>query len=183
MKKRRIAAVLFAAGFNAALAQQVPYGVAAQPWPESLGNHRALVRVSEPSDAIVAHVPWRRTDESPDQKAVLVFDDSNRPVLNTRALRITAESGDIVFQAPRAGEYYIYYLPHADLGSRRPALGEKGQYRALQSSADPAWLGRIGGALPSAAVVQFQARTAFDSFYPMDSVRAQERFRRGGLAR
>jgi hypothetical protein len=182
MKKRRIAAVLFAAGFNAALAQQVPYGVAAQPWPESLGNHRALVRVSEPSDAIVAHVPWRRTDESPDQKAVLVFDDSNRPVLNTRALRITAESGDIVFQAPRAGEYYIYYLPHADLGSRRPALGEKGQYRALQSSADPAWLGRIGGALPSAAVVQFQARTAFDSFYPMEVAATAEEVRQLGAA-
>lgn len=151
-----------------ALALPAPYGVAAQPWPENLGNHRALVRVSAPSDAVSVHIPWRRSDESPEKKAVLVFDDAGRPVPNSTVLRMKAESGEVVFQAAHAGEYSIYYLPHADLGNRRPALGEKGQYMAPAASADPGWLGRTGGVLPSAALVQLQSRTAFDSFYPME---------------
>ena len=104
MKTTFIAAAL-AATLSAALAQEVPYGVAAQPWPEALGNHRAVLRVDTPSDAIVAHLPWRRHDDHPEQKAVLVFDDSGQPVVNSTTRHLTAESADVVFQAPRRGDF------------------------------------------------------------------------------
>ena len=36
------------------------------------------------------------------------------------------------FQASHCGIYYIYYLPHTDLGNQRPALGQMVEYRAPQ---------------------------------------------------
>ena len=38
----------------------VPFGVASQPWPESLGNLRARLQVQAKADAVWAHLPWRR---------------------------------------------------------------------------------------------------------------------------
>jgi len=160
---------LLAAGLAGGLpAQEVPYTVAAQPWPEALGNHRAVVHVETASEAVLAHLPWRRHDDHPERKAVLVFDDAGRQVTNSTTGRLDAESGDVIFQASRPGDYYIYYLPHADPGNRRPAVGDKGQYRAPEKIADAAWDGRIGSPLPRAVPWEFQARTAFDSFYPME---------------
>jgi hypothetical protein len=180
MKTAFIAAVL-AATLSAVLAQEVPYGVVAQPWPEVLGNQRAVLRVDTPSDAIVAHLPWRRHDDHPEQKAVLVFDDSGQPVVNSTTCHLTAESADVVFQASRRGDYYVYFFPQAGLGERHPAPG-KGEYRAPQPPADQAWLRRMGASLPRAAVVEFEARTAFDSFYPMEVAATAEEVRRLGAA-
>ena len=151
-------------------AQEIPYTVAWQPWPESLGNHRAVVRVETAADAVLAHLPWRRHDDHPESKAVLVFDGSAAQVANSRTVRSDAEVGDILFQARRPGEYFIYYFPQAERPSRSPVSGEKGQYRAPQQAADEAWLARVGdpARLPRAQVVTFQSRTAFDSFYPME---------------
>ena len=42
-----------------------PYAVADQPWPDGFGNHRAVVHVDAPVDAVVANVPWRRRDRNP----------------------------------------------------------------------------------------------------------------------
>ena len=127
MRRLCILAVLFAGALGAALAQEVPYGVADQPWPEPLGNHRAVVRVDSPSDAIMAHLPWRRHDDHPEQKAVLVLDHSGELVPNTTILHLTAESADVVFQASRRGNYYIYFLPHAGLGAAPSSSWRKGR--------------------------------------------------------
>jgi hypothetical protein len=64
--------------------QQIPYSVGR--WePDSTGNHRAVVRVTAdavspsgavgtawPGDAVRVHVPWRRRDQQPEQKRIVV---------------------------------------------------------------------------------------------------------------
>ena len=43
-------------------------------WPESLGNHRARVRVEQPANAVWVHLPWRRRDTAPDHIEIIVID-------------------------------------------------------------------------------------------------------------
>jgi len=49
-------AVLLAAGAETPRADLVPYGVAS--WPAELGNHRAVVEVDRPAEAILVELPW-----------------------------------------------------------------------------------------------------------------------------
>ena len=58
-----------------------PYSVAGMPWLRSLGNHRVRVYVDIPAEAVWAHIPWRRVDHKPEDKAVLVFSGSGLPGL------------------------------------------------------------------------------------------------------
>ena len=165
-----------------ALPEEVPYGVVSEPWAEPLGSHRAIIRVSQPRDAVRVHIPWRRHDADPEQKATLVYEAaSGRQIENAVRWSISSEFGDLVFQAPAAGEYYVYYFPFDPRSVDRDKVvkEEKARYIAPRSSADPAWLDRhhlataqrsqeVWESLPVADVVELQARSAFDSFYPME---------------
>ena len=93
---------------------QVRYGVGDWPRKLDLGSHRAVVRVEEPADAVWAHIPWRRRDGSPEEKAVIVVDAKTGERLdNVLPVTIRPEYGDVLFQPLTApGDYYVYYLPH-----------------------------------------------------------------------
>jgi len=53
--------------------KDVHYGVGT--WDaDSYGNHRAVVRVRGSGEAVWAHLPWRRRDQNPDAKEVMVVD-------------------------------------------------------------------------------------------------------------
>ena len=108
----------------------VPYGVGS--WDaDAFGNHRAVLNVGAPAGAVFAHIPWRRPDAKPEDRHLIVVEGrSGGRILNVERIRIGRESGDLVFEAPSAGEYYVYYLPnigdrpvelsHGDLpGARR----------------------------------------------------------------
>ena len=169
---------------NALLPDEVPYGVVSEPWPEQLGSHRARIRVSQVEDAVRVHIPWRRHDADPEQKATLVYEAaSGRQIDNVVRWNINREFGDLVFQARAAGEYYAYYFPFDPRPEDRNkvVLEEKARYIAPQSSADPAWVDRhrlgaeqrskaIWQSLPVAEVMELEARSEFDSFYPMEVV-------------
>jgi hypothetical protein len=105
----------------------IPYGVAL--WNESLGgNHRAVVQVKDPADAVYVRLPWRRQDLSPEKKAVVVFDAKGKQILNVVRGAITREAGEIVFQPTLgAGDYFVYFMPGGNLG-------------AVKRTADAAWL-------------------------------------------
>jgi glycosyl hydrolase family 123 len=166
-------------------ADDVPYGNPPEPWDEMLGNHRAIVRVAETADAVRVRIPWRRRDTDPEEKSILVYSaaDGGR-VLNVVRVKVTREAGDLVFQ-PRGepGDYYVYYMPLAP----RPEgsiVRTAAEYLAPQATADPAWMRRHNLAgeapsrgkwrqLPEARVIQIQARTPFDSFYPMEVIATQ----------
>ena len=54
-------------------AQEVPFGIG--EWdPDSLGNHRAVVRVYVNSDAVRVRIPWRRRDRGPERKRLIILD-------------------------------------------------------------------------------------------------------------
>ncbi|MGH7659059.1 MAG: glycoside hydrolase domain-containing protein, partial [Gemmatimonadales bacterium] len=95
MKPSLLAASLFLLLPSVLPAQSVPYGVG--QWnPDSLGNHRAVVQVDAPADAVRLHIPWRRRDRHPGTKRIIVTDSAGRRVTNAIPVSVTRESGDIV---------------------------------------------------------------------------------------
>ncbi len=166
-------------------AQEIPYTVAAEPWAELLGNHRARIHCQAGADAVWAHIVWRRHDDAPQRKAVLVLDANGTSIANTISFQMTADSGDVVFQ-PLAGveDYYVYYMPRGE-PPKRGAPEQKATYLAPRDTASKEWLQKNGltadglplgrwKELPRANVIEFQARTKFDSFYPMEVAATRE---------
>ncbi|MGD0783363.1 MAG: glycoside hydrolase domain-containing protein, partial [Candidatus Aminicenantales bacterium] len=144
-----------------------------------LGNHRAVVRVEAPAEAVRVRIPWRRRDAAPEKKAVFVRNArTGAKVDNVTPLAITREYGEFVFQpSAGAGEYDFYYMPYR-LGASRnyPQV----RYIEPERTADEAWLKRLGlsnggapaaaRALPAAKFVGLQAVDDFDAFPPMELI-------------
>ena len=158
--------------------QNIPYTVAEKPWPALLGNQRVRIYVESPAEAVWVHIPWRRVDHHPETKAVQVVGPDGSCVINSAAVMIGAEYGDILFEAKSPGDHFIYYLPQAKPKISHSIAGSRGQYQRPQSTGDPSWLRRFSASssiasrdkrqrLPQARVIEFQARTKFDSLYPM----------------
>ncbi len=150
-------------------AEEPPREVA--EWPDGLGNHRAVIQVSEPAEAVRARIPWRRRDPDPEAKRVIVVEAaSGQPVANTVAASVTREAGDLVFEARTAGEYYAYYMPFETTGwEYSPTC----TYLKPEDTADPTWRQRVAGGvglLPEARVTAIQARTDFHRFDPMEVI-------------
>ncbi|MDP4651703.1 MAG: DUF6067 family protein, partial [Haliea sp.] len=112
----------------------------------SWGNHRAVVVVEsdnalrlQPS-AVLTTIPWRRRDTNPDEKAVVVVDESTGKVVsNVLVLRIENTSGDIVFQPnPGSARYPVYYLPWQSTGPYYPTITYPTQTEIMHSAAAPA---------------------------------------------
>ena len=84
----------------ATLLAQSPITYGTGTWSrETLGNHRAVVRVAANSAAVWAHLEWRRRDQYPGGKQIIVMDAaSGKPVANVARIDINRESGDLVFQ-------------------------------------------------------------------------------------
>jgi hypothetical protein len=164
------------AAHSASVEADVPYGVG--DWPELLGNHRAKVQVDKKADAVWVHLPWRRRDESPEKKQIVIIDAAgNQRVKNCLRVRIGAESGDLLFQPPTApGTYYVYYMPFRTEGEW---YFPRTVYLPPTDTADAAWKaaceplvrriqsGKTDG-LPKAKVAEFQAINDFHRFDPME---------------
>lgn len=159
-------------------AQAVPtdelYGVGI--WnADSLGNHRVIVSVDKPADAVLATIDWRRRDLNPEAKNLIVVDAATgERITNVCRFTIDRERGEVVFQPQTVpGEYYIYYLKNVMSGSPYyPTVN----YPAFENTASADWVkknklsGKKAPALPAAKVVQFQAINELNSFYPMEVI-------------
>jgi len=79
---------------------------------DSLGNHRIVVAVDRPADAVLATLDWRRRDLNPEEKGVIVVDAATgEQVTNVARFTINREKGEIVFQPQTVpGNYYIYSM-------------------------------------------------------------------------
>jgi len=160
-------------------AQEVTYRTG--EWvADSLGNHRAVLRVGKPADAVRAHIPWRRRDVHPERKDVIVVSAATgERVRNVYPVAVHREFGDIVFQADRGGEYYVYYLHYTGtITSNYPKI----EYPGPSRTADPAWIERHRfisapvdiDRLPKAKVVAFESVDEFNTFYPMEVIATAE---------
>ena len=164
--------------YSSLQAQAVPtdelYGVGI--WnADSLGNHRVIVSVDNPADAVLATIDWRRRDLNPEAKNLIVVDAATgERITNVCRFTIDREQGEVVFQPQTVpGEYYIYYLKNVMSGSPYyPTVN----YPAFENTASADWVkknklsGKKAPALPAAKVVQFQAINELNSFYPMEVI-------------
>ncbi|SFP71642.1 glycoside hydrolase domain-containing protein [Parafilimonas terrae] len=174
MKSFLLFTVLFFA--SSIYAQQIPYKSSANAWnADSLGNHRVLVQFNGIGNVAEAAVEWRRRDEHPEQKRIIVVDaKTNQRVLNVKLNNITRESGEIYFEPTSgAGDYYIYYMPYKSEGrSNYP----KGVYLKPDTTASLTWLTTVDANynVPPATVKAFESIDAFNSFYPMEIIATQK---------
>ena len=164
--------------YSSLQAQAVPtdelYGVGI--WnADSLGNHRVIVSVDKPADAVLATIDWRRRDLNLEAKNLIVVDAATgERITNVCRFTIDREQGEVVFQPQTVpGEYYIYYLKNVMSGSPYyPTVN----YPAFENTASADWVkknklsGKKAPALPAAKVVQFQAINELNSFYPMEVI-------------
>ena len=164
--------------YSSLQAQAIPtdelYGVGT--WnADSLGNHRVVVAVDKPADAVLATIDWRRRDLNPEAKNLIVVDAATgERITNVCRFTIDRERGEVVFQPQTVpGEYYIYYLKNVMSGSPYyPTVN----YPAFENTASADWVkknklsGKKAPALPAAKVVQFQAINELNSFYPMEVI-------------
>ena len=50
------------------------YAVAETPWNEALGNHRAVLAVDAPAEAVKLSFDWRRPDKEVENRRFLIVD-------------------------------------------------------------------------------------------------------------
>jgi len=166
--------VVFSAGMAVSAAAEgggVPYGIG--DWPESLGNHRAVLRVDKADEAAHVLIPWRRTDEQPEQKDIqVVAAGETKPVANRVVLQCSRECGEVLFQAKQPGEYHVYYMPYRP--KRQLGFGSE-TYTKPKDTADAQWMKRARETfekspdrLGRAEVVEIQARGEWNRFDPME---------------
>lgn len=142
---------------------------------DSVGNHRIVVSVDKPSDAVLAVIQWRRRDFNPENKDLIVIDaKTGKRITNVCRFQISREKGEVVFQPQTVpGDYYIYYLKNISSGSKYyPTV----TYPGFEETASAEWkkanrlTGKKAPELPQATVKQFQAINEFHSFYPMEVI-------------
>jgi len=153
----------------------VPYSVPEKPWPEGLGLHRAVVRAGRKADALFVSLPWRRRDD-PSKKRILVTDSRGKKIPNVFRVAADRWKAELVFgPLPGAGEYFVYYMPF----TVQPGFGGYHRnYLPPEPNPDPEWVSRNKlergedlskrPDLERGELLAFQARTGFDSFYPME---------------
>lgn len=159
--------------------RQAPYeyAVADSVWEEGLGNHRAVLNVPEPSEAVKVSFEWRRHDNYVDSVMFLVVNaQTGDTIPNIKRISADKERCEFIFgPAKEAGEYYFYYLSFRpqDYALERWDM----DYNRLDKQAAPEekWLADVNGMqdIPEASIVKVESRTEFDSFYPMEIIATQ----------
>ena len=162
---------------NTAESQVLRYGTAS--WnADTLGNHRAVVRVGKAADAVLARIDWRRRDHHPEDREVIVVEAATgRRIRNVLRVNINREFGELLFQAPYAGTYHFYYLPYAMTKGNYP----KTSYNPPQNLAEASWTskykpdqGRMTSKelsrYPMVTASEIQSVDEFNSFFPMEVI-------------
>lgn len=150
--------------------------------PDTLGDVRAVVSVEASGNVIKAFIPWRRRDDAPEKKSVVVVDAAGNRVINdVFPLNINKEYGEVLFKAAHPGIYYIYYLPYHTSGGPYPKV----TYPKYPDKSDPEWReqaeqtarniskGKIKG-IKEASFLKFESLGEFNSFYPMEITATDE---------
>lgn len=173
MKRLPVILLFLLTGFQA-FTQKISYTNCNNCWnPDSLGNHRAVIQFTGRGDLAKAIIGWRRRDENPGQKRIIVQDaKTGQKILNVQATGISREKGTVLFEPVSGpGLYYVYYMPYKYEGpnSNYP----KGLYQKPENTADEKWLSSIQskpGAPANCVVKEMQSINELNSFYPMEVI-------------
>ena len=148
--------------FSPAFPQEIPYSVPSEPWPESFGNHRAVLEAEQDTGMVLLDFLWRRHDTDPDKRRFIIVNASTGDTVSDIIRHeVNQERCSISFGPVKKGIYHFYYLPYLvqegwgfyGRGYLKP-VGQEGK--------------RARGQEGKVKVVRIEARSAFDSFYPME---------------
>ena len=145
---------------------------------EKLGNHRVVLYVDSPSDAVRVHIPWRRRDNHPEQKHIILTDTTGKQIKNLIIEKIDRISTDLIFQpVSGSGQYYLYYMPYRLEGTNYPTA----IYFEPDDLTDPEWIRKNKldlpesvSILPEARAIEMQSINQFNSFFPMEVIASNE---------
>jgi hypothetical protein len=163
MQKLRILTILLSISLLGK-AQNIPYSTCPNCWnPDSLGNHRAVIRFDGPGNIAHARIPWRLPLAGPFEHRIIVVDAKTNTPVPSEPGALTRESGDVFFKtASGKGAYYLYYLPYRNEGrSNYP----KGIYQKRDTAANLSIT-----AIVNCTVTSIQSIDTFNSFYPMEII-------------
>ncbi|MHC4123531.1 MAG: glycoside hydrolase domain-containing protein [Planctomycetota bacterium] len=165
--------------------QSIPRTVAS--WDLKLGNHRARVKIEQAAQAVWVHIPWRRCDNEPAKKGIIVkYGPTGEEVKNVFTAKVNNEFGDIVFEPEMgSGEYHIYYLPIVE----DSGWLSHSKYREPQKTAQSEWLNNNGlnpekikvgqlEKLPKARLVDLQSISEWDEYGPMEIIATRTEVRK-----
>ncbi len=167
MKKILTIIVFLLMGLFLSNAQEISYGIGT--WdPEGLGNHRAVIFVEGPADAVQVTVPWRRLDNVDGTDLILIDALTNQRIKNIFCPQKNREFGEIVFEPVSGqGNYYLYYMPCRNGGSRWfPDV----IYDKPSETYDPDWKNRTANSINNqiARTIAIESQNDYHSFYPME---------------
>lgn len=163
--------VLFSFNSHFVYSQKLAYPPPALKWDaDSLGNHRAVVEVTGYGDIAKVKILWRRPDENPENKEIIITDAiTGKRIMNMYAPEVNREYGLIYFQ-PESGHktYYVYYMPYRLKGS--PNYPQAVYPEPIQTVA--AWSAAVKKSAHFAAahMVKLETVDPFNSFYPMEMI-------------
>jgi len=148
-------------------------------WPlkSGLGNHRILLEAPAGKYVRVV-IPWRRRDLAPDTIGVKMryTPQGDVPeegmgaaeVKNIYLEKMMRFEGVIVFEAPESGVYELYYMPYQLTPPSHCPTTEYMKPKDIE--ADEQWLCGLKDAdMLLGKALRYEARTDFDSFYPMEA--------------
>lgn len=142
------------------------YTVPEKPWKESFGNHRAVLEVGRDAEWVDLEINWRRHDPNPEIREFIIIEAATGDtVKNIHRITVNKEICQLSFgPVDKAGQYYFYYLPY---------VVQEGwgfyHYGYLKPKTHDMGLKEQGSGV-KAKVLSIQARTLFDSFYPMEVI-------------
>jgi len=152
------------------------YTVPSTPWPESFGNHRAVIEISKTTEVALLDILWRRHDQDPQKRRFLIIEASSGDTIqNIYRYSVSNERCRIAFgPVKKPGTYYFYYLPYEVY--EHSGFYNK-EYPGPEKSLSAKWVNsnKVGDmtkvkSFPVAKLTAFQSRTAFDSFWPMEII-------------
>lgn len=145
------------------------YSVPQKPWNESYGNHRAILKVDKADDIVSLDYQWRRADNDvAKRRFVIVNAISGDTVKNIKRVMVDNEKCQILFgPVKEKGLYYFYYLPYK---VQKGGGFYGGGYLSQEEKPEQSWVKKSTErkSFQQAKVMNVEARTKFDSFYPME---------------
>ena len=173
MKRQLLLIALMALGL-AMNAQQYTYEVPETPWEESFGNHRTLIKVNKSAEVVSLDFLWRRADNGiHESRFLIVHAETGDTISNILRQDITNERCQLLFGPAEKGNYYFYYLPYKvqyENGFCR------GGYLKPEETPSKDWSAKAKETRKptKAQVLKIQARTDFNSFYPMEVIATEK---------
>lgn len=143
----------------------IPYSPTTGSWdPDIYGNHRAVVEVTDPeaTDIVGVRIPWRRRDDRPQAKGLLLYSRRGTAVHDYTVVESNNGFGDIVFYpCDGVGFYFVYFMPYEGTVKKPyPVVN----YRAPDLAETPWRRRHTGQTLTSVPEARFVALESIDEF-------------------